>query len=216
MSIRSVPMKTLIEESFGVEDARILGEPAWVKNRYDIEAKVDAEDAPKLESLSIDQRVAMLLPLLQDRFNLKYHHETRELPIYALVVAKGGVKMKPGAPDEPKPHVVMRGRGRIESTGTTTMLSHTLSGELERYVEDKTRLTGNYDYTLEWTPDDAGMPMGGAGGGDAAPGRGDPSPDAAGPSLFTALQEQLGLKLEATRSAVDVIVIDHIDLPSEN
>jgi len=216
ISFRGVPVKLLIGESFGVEDDRVIGEPAWVKNRYDIEAKVDAEDAPKLESLNIDQRRAMLLPLLQDRFNLKYHHETRELPIYALVVAKGGVKMKPGAPNEPKPHVVMRGRGRIESTGTTTMLSHILSSELERSVEDKTGLTGNYDYTLGWTPDDAGMPMGGGGGGDAAPGRGDPSPDAAGPSLFTALQEQLGLKLEATRSAVDVIVIDHIDLPSEN
>lgn len=216
ISFRGVPVNLMINESFGVEDDRVVGEPAWVKNRYDVEAKVDAEDAAKLENLTIDQRKAMLLPLLQDRFNLKYHHETRELPIYALVVAKGGVKMKPGAPDQPKPHVAMRGRGRIESTGTTNMLSHVLSRELERVVEDKTGLTGNYDYTLEYTPDDAGMPMGGGGGGDAAPGRGDRSPDVAGPSLFTALQEQLGLKLEATKSAVDVIVIDHIDLPSEN
>jgi uncharacterized protein (TIGR03435 family) len=216
ISFRGVPMNMLIRESFGVEDDRILGEPAWVKNRYDVEAKVDAEDAPKLMNLKIDQRRAMLLPLLQDRFNLKYHHETRELPIYALVVAKGGVKMKPGAPDNPKPAVMMNGRGNIKSTGTTIMLSHILSRELGRSVVDKTGLTGNYNYTLQWTPDDVGMPMGGGGGGDAAPGKGDPSSDAGGPSLFTALEEQLGLKLEATKSAVDVIVIDHIDLPSEN
>jgi len=235
ISIRGVPMKILIRESFGVEDDRILGEPNWVKSRYDIEAKVDAEDAPKLKNLKIDQRLAMLLPLLQDRFNLKYHHETRELPVYALVVAKGGVKMKPGAPDdspksdspskpdEPtvkeKPRMghslMMNGRGHVESTGTTTtMLVHILSSQLGRTVEDKTGLNGNYDYTLQWTPDDAGVPMGG--GGADAPGKGDSSPDAGGPSLFTALQEQLGLKLEATKSTVDVIVIDHIDLPSEN
>ncbi len=101
ISIHGVPMKMLIRESFGIEDDRILGEPGWVKNRYDIEAKVDAEDAPKLKDMKIDQRRAMLLPLLADRFNLKYHRETRELPIYALVVAKGGLKMKPSAPDDP-------------------------------------------------------------------------------------------------------------------
>jgi len=236
ISIHGVPMKMLIRESFGVEDDRILGEPNWVKNRYDLEAKVDAEDAPKLKNLKIDQRRAMMLPLLQDRFNLKYHRETRELPIYALVVTKGGVKMKPGAPDDPpksdsapkpdeptvkeKPRMghslMMNGRGHIESTGTTTtMLVHILSSQLGRTVEDKTGLNGNYDYTLQWTPDDAGMPMGG-GGADAPPGKGDSSPDAGGPSLFTALEEQLGLKLEATKSTVEVIVIDHIDLPSEN
>jgi uncharacterized protein (TIGR03435 family) len=241
ISIHGVAMKMLIREAFGVEDERILGEPSWVKNRFDVEAKVDAEDAPKLKNLKIDQRRAMMLPLLQDRFNLKYHHETRELPIYALVVAKSGVKMRPGAPDDPpkpddpqkadapplkpdapakeKPRMghslMMNGRGHIESTGTTiTMLAHSLSRELGRSVEDKTGLTGNYDYTLQWTPDDAGMPMGG--GNDAAPGKGDTSPDAGGPSLFTAIEEQLGLKLESTKSSVDVIVIDHIDLPSEN
>jgi uncharacterized protein (TIGR03435 family) len=235
ISLHGVPMKMLLRESFGVEDDRILGEPSWVKNRFDLEAKVDAEDAPKLKNLKIDQRRAMILPLLKDRFNLKYHHETRELPIYALVVAKGGVKMKASAPDDPsksdsppkpddpaakdKPRMghrlMMNGRGHIESTGTTTtMLVHLLSSQLGRTVEDKTALTGNYDYTLQWTPDDAGMPM--SGGAPEAPGKGDPSPDAGGPSLFTALEEQLGLKLEATKSTVDVIVIDHIDLPSEN
>jgi uncharacterized protein (TIGR03435 family) len=236
ISIHGVPMKMLLRESFGVEDDRILGEPGWVKNRFDIEAKVDADDAPKLKNLKIDQRRGMMLPLLQDRFNLKYHHETRELPIYALVVAKGGVKMKEAAPDPPaksedtkpddptakdKPRMgrhslMMNGRGHLESTGTTTtMLVHILSSQLGRTVVDKTGLTANYDYTLQWTPDDAGMPMAG-GGGDNGQGKGEVPPDAGGPSLFTALEEQLGLKLEATKNSVDVIVIDHIDLPSEN
>ena len=83
-------------QAFGVEEDRILGAPAWVKsNRYDIEAKVAPEDAPKLKDLKVEQRSAMMLPLLVERFNLKYHHENRELPMYALVVAKGGLKMKP-------------------------------------------------------------------------------------------------------------------------
>lgn len=234
ISIHGIPMKMLLRESFGVEDDRILGEPNWVKNRFDIEAKIDAEDAPKLKNMKFDQRRAMVLPLLEDRFGLKYHHETRELPMYALVVAKGGLKMKASAPDDPpkadgppkpddsdakdKPrmgrrNLMMNGRGHLESTGTTTeMLAHILAQQLGRTVVNKTNLPGNYDYTLQWTPDDVSTPM----GGDAGPGKGDISPDAGGPTLLTALEEQLGLKLEATKGTVDVIVIDHIDLPSQN
>ncbi len=241
ISIHGVPMKMLVREAFGIEDDRILGEPAWLKNRYDVEAKVDAEDAPKLKDMKIDQRRQMILPLLEDRFNMKYHHETRELPMYALVVAKGGLKMKASAPDEPpktdgtpkpdgppkpddpsangnKPRMgrhglMMNGRGHLESTGTgIPFLVHVLSSQLGRTVVDKTGLTGNYDYTLQWTPDDVGTPM----AGDAGPGKGDVSPDAGGPTLLTALEEQLGLKLESTKGTVDVIVIDHIDTPSEN
>lgn len=239
ISIHGVQLKMLLRESFGVEDDRILGEPSWVKNRYDVEAKVDADDAPKLKDLKFDDRRAMMLPLFQDRFNLKYHHETRDLPIYTLVVAKSGVKMKQSAPDPPaksddvKPDAPPRpdpagpnapprlgrhglmsnGRGHLESTGTSTeMLVHILSSELGRTVVDKTGLTGNYDYTLQWTPDDVGTPM----GGDAGPGKGDISPDSGGPTLLTALEEQLGLKLESTKTSIDVIVIDRIDPPSEN
>jgi uncharacterized protein (TIGR03435 family) len=227
-------MKMLLRESFGVEDDRILGEPSWVKNRYDIEAKVDPDDVPRLKNFKMEQRRGMMLPLLEDRFNLKYHHETRELPTYALVVAKNGLKMKASASDAPpkadgapkpeegdakdKPRMgghslMMNGRGHLESTGTTTeMLSHILAQQLGRTVVNKTGLTGNFDYTLQWTPDDVGTPM----GGDAGPGKGDISPDAGGPTLLTALEEQLGLKLESQKGTVDVIVIDHIDLPSEN
>jgi uncharacterized protein (TIGR03435 family) len=239
ISIHGVPLKMLLRESFNLEDDRILGEPGWLKNQYDIEAKVDAEDAPKLKDMKVDQRRAMLLPLLTERLNLKYHRESRELPIYALVVAKGGLKMKQSAPDPaaksddakpdgpPRPDpknsnappklgrhsLMMNGRGHLESTGTkVAMLVHVLSTQLGRTVLDKTDLTGNYDYTLQWTPDDVGTPM----GGDSGPGKDDVSPDAGGPTLLTALEEQLGLKLESTKTTVDVIVIDHIDLPTDN
>ncbi len=269
ISIHGVPMKMLLRESFGIEDDRIIGEPGWVKDRFDIEAKVDADDAPKLKAMKIDQRRAMLLPMLEERFNMKYHHETRELPIYALVVAKGGVKMKAAAPDDdppkaadgskadapksdaPKPDaapnselapkagapakakmsfnsddgpakdkprmgkhmLMMNGPGQIESTATgLPFLVHLLAEQLGRTVEDKTGLTGNFDYTLKWTPDEVGTPM----GGDAGPGKPENSTDAGGPTLITALEEQLGLKLEATKQKVDVIVIDHIDQPSQN
>lgn len=237
ISIHGVPLKMLLREAFGVEDDRILGEPSWVKNRYDLEAKVGADDAPKLKDLKFDDRRAMMLPLLQDRFNLKYHHETRDLTIYSLVVSKGGVKMKKTAPDPPqsddakpdappKPDsanpngpprfrhgLMMNGRGHLESTGTNMeMLTHVLASQLGRTVADKTALSGEYDFTLQWTPDDVGTPM----GGDSGPGKGDVSPDAGGPSLLTALEEQLGLKLESTKTSVDVIVIDHIDSPTEN
>jgi uncharacterized protein (TIGR03435 family) len=239
--MNGVQVQILLREAFRTEDDRIIDAPGWVKtNRYDIQAKVAPDDAPKLEKLKIDERRSMLLPLLVERFHLKYHHETRELPGYALVVAKGGPKMKlnegadPGPipkpadsgtnpkPDDPAsgPPTARRmmrfmGLGHLESEGTNTeMLARVLSLQTSRTVVDKTGLTGNYDFTLQWTPDDATPPM--PGGADGGPPHSESGTDAVGPSLFTALQEQLGLKLEPTKGAVDVIVIDHIDAPSEN
>lgn len=241
VSMNGVQTQMLLHEAFRVEDDRILGAPGWVKStRYDIQAKVAADDAPKLEKLKIDERRSMLLPLLIERFNLKYHHETRELPGYALVIAKGGPRMKASevsdTPADPKPagsganpkpdspasgsslpRRMMRfmGRGHLESDGTNTeLLARVLSQQLGRTVVDKTGLTGNYDFTLQWTPDDAPPPM--HGGADGGPPHNESGTDAVGPSLFTAVQEELGLKLEPTKGAVDVIVIDHIDPPSEN
>ncbi len=219
VSLHGIPMQMVLRGAFNVEDDRIVGAPGWVKsNRYDIEAKVDADDAPKLKDWMIEQRWSMLLPLLTERFNLKYHHETRELPMYALVIAKGGSKMKESKPNDPAAkdakHTILMNRGNLESEGTEiSFLVRTLSRQLGRTVVDKTGLTGNYDYTLQWTPDDAPPPAAGADGG---PPHNDGGSDAVGPSLFTAVQEQLGLKLESKKGPVDVIVIDHLDLPSEN
>lgn len=237
VSILGLPTHELVQLAFGVESDRILGEPAWVKsNRYDIDAKVEPEDAPKLKDLKVEQRNAMMLQLLVDRFNLKYHHEQRELPMYALVVAKSGLKMKPSEPDPnpvvtvpkpedlPKPgdgrrpgmdrHLMMINPGHLESTGTTIeMLAHILSRQLGRTVVDKSGLTGEYDFTLDYTPENMPMPIPGAPEGGPKP---EGQADQVEPSLFTAVEEQLGLKLEATKATVDVIVIDRIDLPTEN
>jgi uncharacterized protein (TIGR03435 family) len=239
VSISGVPMQMILREAFRTEDDHVFGAPSWVKStRYDIEAKVSAEDAPKLKDLKGEQRMQMLVPLLVERFNLKYHHETRELTTYSLVVAKGGVKMKETASADPGPKdagtkdapkeisvdapkappkggmLRMVGAGRIESEGTPTQfLAHLLSQQLGKTVVDKTGLTQKYDYTLQWTPDDATPMAGGAGGG---PGHDDSAVQAGGPSLFTAVEEQLGLKIESTKGPVDVIVIDHLDSPSAN
>jgi len=241
ISLTGVPMQMLLTEGFHVEDDHIIGAPGWVKtNRYDVEAKVSPEDAPKLDKLTFEERRSMILPLLLERLNLKYHHETREMASYSLVVAKGGPKMKasevqppppeartadgPGiskpdnpAAQRPQQRRMLRfmGRGHLEGEGSDTqMLARVLSQQLGRTVIDKTGLTGNFDYTLQWTPDDAPPPM--PGGGQGGTPHIDNGGDAVGPSLFTAVQEQLGLKLESTKGMADVIVIDHIDLPSDN
>jgi bla regulator protein blaR1 len=222
VSLQGVPIQVVLREAFQFQDDRIVGAPGWVRtNRYDVEAKVSPEDAPKLEKLKLDQRRSMLILLLEERFHLKYHHEMRELPSYWLMVAKGGPKLKeakqesaPGADGQRMPRGRMfMDRGRVQGEGVSLeFLAQVLSRQLGRSVIDKTGLTGNYDYTLQWTPDNASPPPG------ADPGlpRNDASSDVAGPSIFTALQEQLGLRLESSKGPVDVIVIDHIDLPSEN
>ena len=241
ISLEGVPIQLLLQQAFGVENDRIMGAPGWVESkRYSIEAKVSPEDAPKLEKLKMEQRNAMILPLLEERFNLKYHHETRELPTYALVIAKGGPKLKestvsvgpapgpgPAVPDTkmltgpPKDAIGNRGMirmnpGGIEAQGgSTDFLAHALSRIVGRTVVNKTGLNGNYDFSLNWTPDE-GMRRDPAGRLENGPPKSEAPPDAGGPSIFTALEEQLGLKLESQKGTVDVIVIDHIDQPSEN
>jgi len=248
--LSGVPLQVIVRDTFGVQEDRIIGLPGWAKtNRYDIQAKVAPEDAPRLEKLKMDQRASMLIPVLEERFSLKYHHEMRELPSYALLVARGGPKLKvsadtdlpadfkppvpgddskasgPGGgarvgesgPNPSRGHMVrMMGPGHIEAEGSgLEILVRILSQQLGRTVVDKTGLTGNYDYALNWTPDTAPPPMPG-GGPEGGPPHNDVGNIGVGPSLFTALQEQMGLKLESEKGKVDVIVIDHIDPPSEN
>jgi uncharacterized protein (TIGR03435 family) len=208
--ITGIPVQLLILQAFDIENDQLIGAPGWVRSdRFDIQAKVAPEDLEAFRKIPIDNRSSMLLPLLEDRFHFKYHHETRELQLYNLVVAKGGPKLTKSATDpEMKRRMMMwRGRGNLEAHGVPLDdLAHQLAGVLGHRVKDKTGLTGNYDFKLRWTPDDA-RPVG------AAPAdNGQPAEDA--PSLFTALQEQLGLKLESTKGNVDLIVIDHIDPPT--
>jgi uncharacterized protein (TIGR03435 family) len=220
VSFRGVRIAWIVQTAFlpqaglyDSKDDRVVGLPSWTKSeRYDVEAKVDYEDVPKWKALSLTQKSLALQPLLVTRFNLQFHHETRERPTYSLVVAKNGPKLRKAQ------HVVTNPTGtgspdgtgdRDESTVTPgkivlkgsslSLLANLLSSQgLSHTVVDKTGLTELYDITLRWSPDDIG------------------SSDASLPSLFTALQEQLGLKLEYNKNPIDVIVIDHIERPSAN
>jgi bla regulator protein blaR1 len=196
-----------------LQDDLILGLPSWTKSeRYDIEAKVDNDDVAKWKALSLPQKSLALQPLLLTRFNLQFHHETRERPTYSLVVAKNGPKLRKAQHIETNPSGTsspdgtgdtdksMVTPGKIVLKGSSlSLLASVLSSQgLSHTVVDKTGLTELYDITLRWSPDDVG------------------SSDASLPSLFTALQEQLGLKLEYNKNPIDVIVIDHIERPSAN
>jgi uncharacterized protein (TIGR03435 family) len=213
-----VVVRFLLYEGYGgINQCQIIGEPAWSTGEgFDIEAKVAAADLPTLAKMTFDQRRTMFQQILADRFKLVVHHETRELPIYVLTISKGGSKLKESAPDDPaatspRRKGMMMGSGKVTATDAQlSMLVTTLSRNLGRTVVDKTGLTANYDFTLEWTPEGAAAPPAGGSPSGAAP------PDQPGPDIFTAVQEQLGLKLESTKGPLDVVVIDHIEKPSEN
>jgi uncharacterized protein (TIGR03435 family) len=217
-------LKELIKIAYDLNygaDRQVSGGAAWIgSTRFDIEAKEDPSLGVELQKMSEQQRGdrlrQMLRGLLGERFQLQLHHESTELPIYNLVMAKSGSKLMPSVPrpasstDDPpaKPRGSLRfpGRGVLEGNDADSlMLVTALSMQPEiggRLVVDKTGLTGKYDFTLRWTPD--------MGQGSDPPGA------EAGPSLFTALQEELGLKLESTKAPVDVLVIDHVEMPTAN
>jgi uncharacterized protein (TIGR03435 family) len=232
ITISGTPLSMLIREAFGVPEDRILNDPAWAEtSRYDIQAKVGADDVTKLKTLSPQQRWEMLLPVFEDRFGLRFHHRTVELRVYALTVAKEGARIKaskparPGEDEQPQFGIHGTARGKTMECHGASManLARTISEQLGTTVVDKTELTGKYDFTLIWLPDeDAGPTMTGlAPMTMRMPATGVPSDsntprEGLGPSLFTAIREQLGLKLESQKEPVDVIVVDHIEQPSPN
>jgi uncharacterized protein (TIGR03435 family) len=215
ISMTGVTPKILIQQAYGVRDFQIVGGPQWLgSERYDITAKPEGAASP-------EQVKVMIQGLLADRFKLQFHRETKELPTYALVVAKGGPKFSASKPEEgpsegsdkPKgPRIMMKGRGQFEIEGApVTALATQLSQVVGRSVIDKTELSGNYDFKLEWTPDESGRGMVKEAGGDR------PSPaDTQGPSIFTAVQDQLGLKFESTKGPVEILVIERAEKASEN
>ena len=234
--VTNARLKGVIAEAFGMAvppsliPARILG-PDWIDSeRYDIVAKASTEfqvspDGPSRELL------LMIRSLLEERFKLVAHRETREMPIYQLVVARADGRLGPGLhksdvdcdaiaaalragtlpprqPNEPPPCRLMGGPARTIAGGATMQqLAANLSVRQERLVFDKTGLTGRFAFNLAWTPDQ--LPT------DAPP-PGIPPIDPNGPSLFTALQEQLGLKLEPAKAAVEVLVIDRVEHATED
>jgi uncharacterized protein (TIGR03435 family) len=214
----NVTLKSLMQfDAYGIPAPRILGGPKWVDTtRFDVEAKMDEADAAQLKALdrakNSEQTHAMFQQLLADRFKLAVHWETRELPIYALVVAKNGPKFLPtkelngGSGTSSNSNQTSR---QLKVTNQTVQelaeaLTQDMSEELGRNVIDKTGIEGKYDFALKWTPQTDASPVADTGAPDS------------GPSLFTAIQEQLGLKLESAKGPVQVLVIDHAEMPSEN
>lgn len=220
LRLENVTVKMLVSNSYGIRIDLISGLPSWAeKEHFDIDAKVSPDDLPAMKNLTREQRRLMMLAVLNDRFHWQGHIETKELPIYELVVAKGGAKLKdaevnqdPNSPKGPDGRPVPRGMvmmrpGEINARGTEMGgFASALAGQVQRNVVDKTGLTGHYDMTVKWTPEQQAAIAGHDNGAD----QGD------GVSLFTALQEQLGLKLQSAKGPVDTLVADHLEMPTEN
>ena len=166
--------------------------PGWAESAgFDIEAKA-GESAGEVPH---EQVLKMIQALLADRFQLTMHRETRQLPVYNLVIGKGGATMKMADSNAEPTRTTMMGE-LVTQKMSMTMLANVLVFELQRPVIDATGLKGDFAFRLEWS---------------RGPGESD-----AGPSLFTAVQEQLGLRLESAKGPVEVVVIDHVEKPSEN
>lgn len=223
----NVWVRFLIRVAYNVKEFQIAGAPDWTASeRFDVSAKAENNVNP-------EQMRPMLQAMLADRFGLKLHRETKELPVYLLTAAKGGIKMRESkegscitrGPDTPRPSAGEKlpnfcGNIRMSRNGIDgadldmERLATTLSDVAGRTVIDKTGLTGKFDVHLEWAADDAmpGLVAPGLPPDTGAP----PAGTDSGPSIFTALQEQLGLKLESSKAPVEVLVIDHVERPSEN
>ncbi len=209
----NMPLERIIDWAYGISIRnQMAGLPDRIGGeRYDITAKVAEADVAAFRKV-VDpvERTPMLQKILQDRFDMKFHYETRELPGYVLVLGKNGSKMTEIQPPI-GPNGMKEGGGRqvgpglIRSMGMPMLpFVRQLTMELGRVVVDKTGLTGYYDFTLRWTPDQ-GTATPAADGGDLS-----------GPSIFTAIQEQLGLKLVPTKVPTSILVIDQIKEPTEN
>lgn len=206
-----VTLRQLIGQAYDVRDFQISGGPGWAgSNRFDISAK--AEGLP--DRVPPDRLRPLLRALIESRFQLKVRKETREMPVYALVVGKAGSKLSQSTETSGPGPMIRRGRGQIVGQQMPmAILAQQLSQQLGRTVIDRTELNGTYDVTLNWSPEPGG------GGGVLG---GPPPPDAIaaadsnGPTIFTALQEQLGLRLESQKGPVPVLVIESVEKPSEN
>jgi bla regulator protein BlaR1 len=207
----AAPMENTILFAFGLpgsSTSRLIGAPDWVKTkRYALHTKPPDSIRDAMQKMTEEERTRetrlMQQSLLADRLKLKVHFETRELPMYELVLAKGGSKLKAGDASvrggmslryTDQKHELKGNAVAVQGIVNLLMADPEIGG---RTVVDKTGLTGNYDVQMNWVP-------------GSAPAGTD------GPSLFAALEEQLGLKLVATKGRVEVVVIDHIEPPSEN
>lgn len=197
--MRNMFMGFIFEYAYGVRHYQTSGEPSWFADRYDIDAIAKGEG-----EMTDEQARPYLQALLKDRLNLTVHSETKEVPVYDLVVIPGGPKFTASAPGE---DVAVKWAGPNQVSlrkRPVKVIANMLSGnpDILRSVTDRTGLEGDFDINLQWTPESA---------------RGDASnPGRDGPSIFTALQEQLGLKLVAKKAPDQILVIDRVERPSDN
>jgi uncharacterized protein (TIGR03435 family) len=211
INYQGLPMRMLLAAAFDVKDYQISG-PDWLDSeRFDVMAKIP-------EGVKREQVPAMLQALLAERFKMTFRREKKEMGVYALIVGKNGIKAKAvDGSAKGVGQIMMIGRGHVESKVTLSGFADFLSRWVDRPVLDMTETKGNFDIKLDWTPEPGqgvmrGLPVGpprtdgGEGGGDSN-----------GPSIFTALQEQLGLRLESRKAPVDIVMLDHIEkIPAAN
>jgi bla regulator protein BlaR1 len=214
----AMPLRSYIQRAFGISPniaGRVIG-PDWINTaRYVIQGKPPDARASAMQNMTIEERMKetglMMQSLLADRFQLKTHFETKEMPVYELVLAKGGSKLKEDS-DPTKRRVAVGGSTIRATAAPISVIFDALECAPDvggREVVDRTGLTGSYDFSLRWTPlQTAAAP--GDGNGSLSPA------DAEGASLFTAIEEQLGLKLVPAKRSAQVLVIDHIERPSPN
>jgi uncharacterized protein (TIGR03435 family) len=213
VSALDVTLQYALEEAYGLYDPqRWSGGPDWLnQRRFNIEARFDPAE---YKNITLEQRRAMLQQMLADRCKLVVHHEPKEFPLYALAIARKGPKLSETKPESLNPHNVYgtsclvrhSSSDQLQMQGCTirefaNLLTGAARTDLNRNVIDQTGLTGRYDFALNWSPQDQALAE---------------QMKATGPAIFSALQEQLGLKLKTTKGMLDTIVVDHIEMPSEN
>jgi uncharacterized protein (TIGR03435 family) len=196
----NVPLGPTLQFAFGIPESQIDGIPSsLISKKFDIEARSDPSVDAQLKGLPSDEAKAakrgMIQALLAERFKLAAHTETRQLPIYNLVIAKNGPTLQPSK----KGHTYNVHSNRLSDEGAPiSVIAEQLAEILSRPVFDKTGLTNRYDIDLTWTPENS------------------TATDSSGPDIFTAIQEQLGLKLESAKGPVETLVVDHIEEPTPN
>jgi bla regulator protein blaR1 len=208
-STKNTSVSDIITFAYGVHARQITGGPAWLEtDKYDLDAQPDGEGQPNDK-----QWKTMVQKLLADRYKLTFHREKKELSVYAIVVGKTGPKLTKSEGDpNGLPALFFRRLGMLPARNATIADFAGLmqAAVLDRPVVDQTGLPGRYDFTLTWTPDE--FQFGGQGANTPPP----PANTDAPPDLFTAMQQQLGLKFESTKAPAEVLVIDRVEKPSEN
>ena len=209
LTVTNAPLFQLIQQAYQIKDFQLNGGPGWIATeRYDIDAKMEKND------ISDKDLWFSLQPLLADRFRLKVHREAKQMPVFTLTVVKGGPKFtahKENGEGNDKPRLgvsIGSGKGKLMATKISMAgFSESLGHQVDRIVTDRTGLKGDYDFTVEWSPENHEGSMVGAIEEKAG---------LTGPNIFEALQDQLGLKLESAKGPVQIIVIDSAEKASTN